>query len=50
MMASAGAEGRLTGWGLQAQQLRALLKKSALQKWRSAGQTIIEVVSPVLIM
>lgn len=43
-------EERLKGWALQIQQLRALLKKSAAQKWRSAGQTLVEILSPVLIM
>jgi hypothetical protein len=54
MMASGvedrGRDERLSGLKLQAQQLRALLRKSAAQKWRSAGQTIVELLSPVLIM
>lgn len=42
---------KLTGWALEAQQLKALLlRKALLQKRRGLGQSLTEILSPILIM
>ncbi len=44
------AHANTAGWRLDAQQLGAMLWKHALQKRRGLAQTLLEVLSPVLIM